>query len=184
MSGMSADALPEPPSPGGLVVRRATEADLGAVVVLLGLGAVPGRPQREDPADLAPYAAALRAIDRAGDLVLVATLGDDVVGVCQLIVLQHLQAKGGRCAEIESVHVHPDLRGRGIGSTLVRDAIARARAQGCYRVQLTSDQERPDAHRFYERLGFTPSHLGFKLPLLPAAGGTPAPSAGRPAHGP
>ena len=96
---------------------------------------------------------------------LVAEQDGVVVGVCQLIVFRHLQGRGGLCAELESVHVHPDHRGRGIGSVLVRDAVARARAVGCYRVQLTSNRARPEAHRFYERLGFVPSHVGFKLPL-------------------
>ena len=62
--------------------------------------------------------------------------------------------RGGLCAEIESVHVHPDHRGTGVGGALLRDAIDRARGLGCYRVQLTSNVARPDAHRFYERLGF------------------------------
>ncbi len=44
----------------------------------------------------------------------------EVVGVCQLIVFRHLQARGGLCAEIESVHVHPDHRGSGVGSALLR----------------------------------------------------------------
>ena len=89
----------------------------------------------------------------------------EVVGTCQLIVFRHLQAHGGRCAEIESVHVHPDHRGAGVGAALVGEAVARARALGCYRVQLTSNTARPDAHRFYERLGFSPSHVGFKMLL-------------------
>ena len=87
------------------------------------------------------------------------------MGVCQLIVFRHLQHRGGRCAEIESVHVHPDFRGSGIGSALLRDAVERARRLGCYRVQLTSNIVRADAHRFYERLGFVPSHAGFKMSL-------------------
>jgi hypothetical protein len=32
-------------------------------------------------------------------------------------------------------------------------------------VQLTSDNTRTDAHRFYERLGFARSHTGFKIQL-------------------
>jgi GNAT superfamily N-acetyltransferase len=87
------------------------------------------------------------------------------VGVCQLIVFRHLQSRGGLCAELESVHVHPEHRGGGIGAALVGAAVARARELGCYRVQLTSNVARPDAHRFYERLGFVPSHLGFKMLL-------------------
>ena len=100
----------------------------------------------------------------SGD-VLVAEVAHEVVGVCQLIVFRHLQSKGGLCAEVESVHVHPDWRSRGIGRVLMGAAIDRARALGCYRVQLTSNHARPDAHRFYASLGFLPSHQGFKLSL-------------------
>jgi GNAT superfamily N-acetyltransferase len=107
----------------------------------------------------------LRDIDRSGSALLVAELDGEVVGVCQLIVFRHIQAGGGRCAEIESVHVHPDRRGLGIGTALLRHAIERARALGCYRVQLTSNTVREDAHRFYGSLGFVPSHVGFKLSL-------------------
>jgi GNAT superfamily N-acetyltransferase len=152
-------------SPEGLVIRRATDDDLDRAVELLSLGAIAGTPPREDRAELAPYRDALRDLDRAGGAVLVADLDGDVVGVCQLIVFRHLQARGGRCAEIESVHVHPDHRGTGVGTALVRHAIERARALGCYRVQLTSNTAREDAHRFYESLGFDPSHVGFKMPL-------------------
>jgi GNAT superfamily N-acetyltransferase len=92
-------------------------------------------------------------------------VGGELVGVCQLIVFRHLQNRGGLCAEVESVHVHPDHRGHGIGGVLMRAAVQRARELGCYRIQLTSNKARPEAHRFYERLGFEPSHRGFKLKL-------------------
>jgi GNAT superfamily N-acetyltransferase len=135
-------------------------------VELLRLGPVPGGPPSiEDPADLGPYRAALRQIADGDGAVLVAEQGGVVVGVCQLIVFRHLQAHGGLCAEVESVHVHPQQRGAGVGAALVNEAIARARGLGCYRVQLTSNAARPDAHRFYERLGLAPSHVGYKLPL-------------------
>jgi GNAT superfamily N-acetyltransferase len=152
--------------PNGLVIRPATDADVARLVELLTLGAPPGgRPLDEDPGDLAPYKRALREIEAGDGTLLVAELDGVVVGVCQLIVFRHLQARGGRCAEIESVHVHPDQRGTGVGGALMRDAVERARALGCYRVQLTSNAARQDAHRFYERLGFVPSHVGFKLLL-------------------
>ncbi len=133
---------------------------------MLRLGALPGGPPRdEDPGDLTPYRDALEEIRTTGGTVLVAELDGAPVGVCQLLILRHLQSRGGRCAELESVHVHPEHRGRGIGSALVRRACAQAQELGCYRVQLTSNAARGDAHRFYERLGFTPSHVGFKMPL-------------------
>ncbi len=147
-------------------IRNAVQADLGRIVELLSLGAVPGAPAGvEDPTDLGRYVSALREIEVAGHAVLVAEVDGAVVGVCQLIVFRHLQHGGGRCAEIESVHVHPDFRGWGIGSALVRDAAERARRLGCYRVQLTSNMVRTEARRFYERLGFVPSHAGFKMSL-------------------
>ena len=40
-----------------------------------------------------------------------------------------------------------------------------ARQRGCRLVQLTSNKDRADAVRFYEQLGFQPSHVGFKLYL-------------------
>jgi GNAT superfamily N-acetyltransferase len=150
-------------TPPDVVVRGATEADLARIVELFGHGAlVEGK---EDPADLSPYRAALSEVAQGPGGILVAEVGGRVVGVCQLIVFRHLQSKGGRCAEVESVHVHPDSRGRGIGRTLMEAAIDQARALGCYRLQLTSNNARPEAHRFYGGLGFEDSHHGFKLTL-------------------
>ena len=71
--------------------------------------------------------------------------------MCQVITFRHLQHRGGRCAELESMHVAPDLRGHGVGGVLLEAAVEAARAAGCYRVQLTSDAARADAHRFYAR---------------------------------
>ena len=80
----------------------------------------------------------------------------------QLLVFRHLQHRGGLCAELESVHVREDHRSRGIGAALVSAAEDLARERGCYRVQLTSNNARHDAHRFYETHGYTATHQGFK----------------------
>lgn len=161
-----ADADETPGADRDLVIRAATAADLGRMAELLVLGAVPGTAEsREDPADLEPYRSALGAIEQTDGGLLVAELDGEVVGVCQLIVFRHFQYRGGRCAEIESVHVHPDHRGSGVGTVLMEAAVARAQELGCYRVQLTSNRVRTEAHRFYERLGFEPTHLGYKRSL-------------------
>ncbi len=150
-------------SPPEVVVRVATEHDLARIVELFEYGAlVTGK---EDRADTGPYRAALAEIEQGSGDMLVAEIGEEVIGVCQLIAFRHLQSRGRLCAEIESVHVHPDWRGRGIGRVLMGAAIDCARALGCYRVQLTSHRARPDAHCFYAALGFEASHFGFKLLL-------------------
>ena len=68
-------------------------------------------------------------------------------------------------ALIEAVRVHASQRGSGLGTEMIGWAVAEARRQGCAVVQLTSDATRVDAHRFYERIGFEASHLGFKMTL-------------------
>jgi GNAT superfamily N-acetyltransferase len=155
--------MSRPDLSGDVVIRPARDGDIARIVELFEHGSLTAG--KEDPSDLAPYRAALADIGQGAGVVLVAQVGDEVVGVCQLVVFRHLQAKGGRCAEIESVHVHPDRRGSGLGRVLMEAAIDRARALGCYRVQLTSNKARPEAHRFYAALGFEPSHQGFKLML-------------------
>ena len=147
------------------MVRDAAVDDLPRLVRILALGG--SRPGKEDPGDLAPYRAALREIDAAErHRLLVAEVDGEVVGVCQVFAVRHLQERGGLCAEVESLHVAPERRNGGIGGRLLDAAVEEARGWGCYRVQLTSNAVRTDAHRFYERAGFTASHVGFKRLLL------------------
>lgn len=144
-----------------VLIRSATPKDANRLIVLLDHGALEDR--KEDPSDLNPYVVALAEIEATGGSdVLVAELDGQVVGVCQLIMFRHLQRRGGLCAEIESMHVHPDFRGRGIGGQLLDAVVETAKRAGCYRVQLTSNLQRSDAHRFYRRHGFMASHVGFK----------------------
>ncbi|MFJ8161949.1 GNAT family N-acetyltransferase [Streptomyces sp. NPDC096136] len=147
-----------------LVIRPATEADLPAIVALLAddpLGAT-----RESPDDLAPYVSALRRLtDDPHQHVVVAVRDARVVGTLQLTIVPGLSRKGSTRSIIEGVRVHADERGSGLGTRFVEWAVDRSRAENCQLVQLTSDVSRTDAHRFYERLGFTPSHVGFKLQL-------------------
>jgi GNAT superfamily N-acetyltransferase len=148
---------------GQVLIRQARADDIPRIVELFEHGSlIEGK---EDLTDLAPYPAALADIAQGAGQVLVAQLQDEVVGVCQLIVFRHLQSQGGLCAEVESMHVHPERRSSGIGRVLMEAAIAKAGELGCYRIQLTSNNARPDAHRFYASMGFDPSHEGFKLML-------------------
>src|SRR5690606_35611479 len=98
---------------------------------------------------------------------LVAEDSGRVVGCLQLIIMPGLSLMGTTRAEIEAVRVASSARGQRIGERLIEAAIQRARSRGCRLVQLTTNKSRVDAQRFYERLGFTATHIGMKLPLEP-----------------
>jgi len=122
--------------------------------------------QRESPDDLTPYLAALERLQ--GDPhqhVVVAVREGRVVGTLQLTIVPGLSRRGATRSIIEGVRIHADERGSGLGTRLIEWAVDESRRQECHLVQLTSDKTRTDAHRFYERLGFTASHTGFKLQL-------------------
>ncbi|KPH99680.1 GCN5-related N-acetyltransferase [Actinobacteria bacterium OK006] len=122
--------------------------------------------QRESPDDLTPYLAALERLSADPNQHLVVAVREGrVVGTLQLTVLPGLSRKGSTRALIEGVRIHSDERGSGLGTRFIEWAIEESRRQGCQLVELTSDATRTDAHRFYERLGFTASHVGFKLAL-------------------
>ncbi|MGC0376260.1 N-acetyltransferase family protein [Streptomyces sp. SAI-229] len=147
-----------------LEIRAAVADDVPAIVGMLAddpLGA-----RRESPDDLSPYLTALERLDADPNQHLVVAVREGrVVGTLQLTVVPGLSRRGATRSIIEAVRVHADERGSGLGSRLVKWAIDVSRREGCQLVQLTSDNTRTDAHRFYERLGFTTSHVGFKLPL-------------------
>jgi ribosomal protein S18 acetylase RimI-like enzyme len=147
-----------------LLIRRATTEDVPALVAMyaddpLGAG-------RETPDDLAPYLEAYRRLAQdPNQYLMVAERSGKVVGTLQLTVIPGLSRRGTTRSVIEGVRVRSDERGSGLGSRLVRWAVEESGRQGCRLVQLTSDATRTDARRFYERLGFTASHIGFKLQL-------------------
>ncbi|MFF3345768.1 GNAT family N-acetyltransferase [Streptomyces sp. NPDC002779] len=149
---------------GDLEIRPATADDVPAIVTMLAddpLGA-----QRESPDDLTPYLTALDRLSRdPNQHLMVAERGGRVVGTLQLTLIPGLSRKGATRSVIEAVRVHADERGSGLGTQFIEWAVDESRRQGCQLVQLTSDASRTDAHRFYQRLGFEASHVGFKRVL-------------------
>ncbi|MFI2632028.1 GNAT family N-acetyltransferase [Streptomyces collinus] len=149
---------------GDIEIRAAISDDVPAIVAMLAddpLGA-----QRESPDDLGPYLAALERLSAdPNQRVVVAVRQGRVVGTLQLTIIPGLSRRGATRSIIEGVRIHADERGSGLGTQLIEWAIDASREQGCQLVQLTSDRTRTDAHRFYERLGFSASHTGFKLQL-------------------
>lgn len=98
-------------------------------------------------------------------MLIVAERDGRVIGTLQLSFLPGLSHRGAWRGQIEAVRIASDLRGHGLGGELIGWAVAQCRARGCRMAQLTSKNDRVDAHRFYERLGWDKSHAGFKLVL-------------------
>jgi GNAT superfamily N-acetyltransferase len=148
------------------IFRSATRADLSSIVRLLAddeMGSM--RERYEDPLPEA-YVSAFEQIDKdSNHELIVAELNGEIIGTLQLMFLPSISFQGGLRAQVESVRVDKKYRGRGIGSELMKCTIERAKERGVHVVQLTTHRSRDDAHRFYERLGFSGSHLGMKLSL-------------------
>ncbi|MGB0895653.1 MAG: GNAT family N-acetyltransferase [Parashewanella sp.] len=149
-----------------LEFRTAKATDLPQLIALLANDAL-GKQREDAGSPINPsYLSAFNAIERDhNNLLIVATLENQIVGMLQLTFIPYLTHIGSWRGLIEGVRVSEHFRGQGFGERLFKHAIAVAKKKGCSMVQLTSDKQRPDAIRFYEKLGFIASHEGFKLPL-------------------
>jgi len=150
---------------GTILLRDARPGDLDAILGLLADDPVSAsRGDANRPEDRPAYERAFEAIDAdpAQDLLVAESADGDVLGTMQLTLIPGLARVGALRMQIEAVRVRSDQRSSGIGSAMIRWAMEVAPERGAALVQLTSDAARVDAHRFYERLGFTASHVGFK----------------------
>lgn len=143
--------------------REARLDDLERVVELIADDAVAAR---RTGSYGEPHVRAFEAIMASPDNELVVAESDGVViGVMQLTFIPGISRNGASRLLVEAVRVDSTLRGQGIGRLLLEHAHERGRERGCVLAQLTSDKQRPAAHRFYRNLGYEQSHEGFKLPL-------------------
>jgi len=143
--------------------RDAQRSDVAAVIALLRddrLGAM-----RETASDAAYLAAFDEMIGTGVNSQIVGLVGDRIVATYHLSIIPGLTLGATRRAQVEGVRVASDLRGQGLGEAMFQDVEARARRAGCGLIQLQMNTTRQDARRFYERLGFTASHHGFKRDL-------------------
>ena len=149
-----------------LTFRYAVAADLPFIVRLIAEDAVVPAGDLPDEPFHPRYLAAFEAI--AADpqqRLVIAEIDGTAVGTLQTTHIPGIAGLGKTRCLIEAVHIAPACRSRGYGSQMIGWAVNEARRAGCGVVQLTSNKRRKDAHRFYERLGFSASHEGFKLNL-------------------
>jgi len=151
---------------GPVAFRRATPDDLETIVALLADDPLGREREKSGPGLDAGYRDAFTAIDRdPNQLLAVAEHDGRVIGVLQLSFIPGLTRRGMCRGQIEGVRITESERGGGVGRAMLEWAIEECRKRGCGLVQLTSDERRPDAHRFYEALSFRATHRGYKLSL-------------------
>jgi len=148
--------------------RLAERADVPAILDLLADDDIArARGDGEIPEEVdAGIWAAFEAIDTdPNNELIVGVDAGEIVATCQLTFTPGLSRGGASRMTIEAVRVRTDRRGDGIGGRMMTYALGHARDRGCRIAQLTTDQRRTEAHRFYARLGFAASHVGMKLTL-------------------
>jgi GNAT superfamily N-acetyltransferase len=149
-----------------LHIREAQAADLEAIIRLHEEDKLGAHSDAWTPENRAAYEKAFAAIDKSPDnRLFVALQGDEVVGTFQLTFIPNLTGRGALRTKVESVKVKASKRSLGIGGRMMDYAANEARARGASLVELTSNKSRKDAHRFYERIGYSRSHEGFKKKL-------------------
>ena len=149
-----------------ILIRQARRDDLPALVAMFAADALGGHGDTTDPEAFQDYVRAFAVIEASPYQILyVADRSGEVVGTFQTMVTTSLNGRGSSSMIIEAVQTRADMRGQGIGAAMIEFAIAEAKSRGIRLVWLTSNAQRKDAHRFYERLGLKPSHLGFTMVL-------------------
>jgi GNAT superfamily N-acetyltransferase len=92
-----------------------------------------------------------------GDI-LVARKDGEIIGMVNLLYTVST-ALGERVALLEDMVVSSSERGQGVGSNIIKQAVAFAKEKGCKRITLLTDDDNSGAHRFYERHGFSRSSM-------------------------
>lgn len=136
-------------------IQECDGKDLSEIVRMLADDALGRERERYENPLPESYLKALESIDAdENNELIVACLGEEIVGVQQITFTPYITHQGGWRATIEGVRTASTERGKGIGSKLIQYAIDRAKKRGCHIIQLTTDKKREEALRFYERLGF------------------------------
>lgn len=146
-------------------IRRAKREDVPEIIALLAndpLGKQ--REAYEDPLPLSYYEAFDQiSKDSNQELIVLENSEQRIIGTLQLSFIPYLTYQGSTRAQIEAVRIHKDYRGLGIGHQLFTWAIERSKERKAHLLQLTTDKKRPEALKFYKKLGFVASHEGMKL---------------------
>ena len=136
-----------------VLLRRATEADAKHVESLL---AELGYPSKE--ADVRHRLG--RSLRSDTSCFLLAQSASEVIGLVSAELIPYFPT-GSTICRVTSLVVSTPHRGRGVGEKLLAGAADFAREHHCSGIEITSAEHRLDAHRFYQRLGFSRTSFRF-----------------------
>ncbi len=121
----------------------------------------------EEPSAMDVYEQAFDDIQKSPYAEIYVAVNEDgkVVACIQMSVVQCLVHRGEKRVEVAGLRVNRRIRKSGLGAKLLRHVMEEGKTRGAVVAQFTSNKARQDAHMFYERMGFTASHDGYKISL-------------------
>jgi len=144
-------------------IRQATESDLGDVLALYA------QPSMDDGQvmDLGSAQQVFGEFARYPSYRLFVACGaqEQVLGSYALLIMPNLAHRGTPSAVVEDVVVSPQHQGQGIGRQMMKHAMHLAREAGCYKLALSSNIKRANAHAFYHSLGFRNHGVSFSVEI-------------------
>lgn len=145
-------------------IRRAKKEDLVDIVKMLAQDKLgQKREVFSEPLEPSYYSAFEKITKDPNQYLMILEQEGEIVGVFQLSFIPYLTYRGSSRAQIEGVRVRSDKRGLGLGEKMFLWAIEKSKSEGAHLLQLTTDKKRPEAIRFYEKMGFIASHEGMKM---------------------
>ena len=149
-----------------LAFRAAQPSDLAAIIALHEADEVGGHGDAWTEENRPAYQLALDALlNDPREYVIVAEKDGVLVG--SMIATMLVELSGRACPHVlfRSIQIDERYRSLGFGAAMMAHAEEEAKRRGATVAELTSSWKRTDAHRFYDRLGYVQSHLGFKKKL-------------------
>ena len=145
-----------------MIIRIATDEDLPEILELYS------QPELDDKQVLG-ISEAKAIFDKMGLYpdyhVYVAEADGKIVGTFALVIMDNLAHMGSKSGLVEHVAVSPSLQGQGIGKHMMRFAVETCKEKSCYKVCLSSNLKRQNAHKFYESIGFKIHGYSFLMEL-------------------
>jgi len=145
----------------GIAIRPATFSDEeGALYLLEQLFEPPGGVPRDYTRQRS--SASFRwAVEQPNADILLAVDGNKALGLTSVYADIQSLGFGPKCW-LQDMVVDKERRSEGIGEQLMAAAEHWARARGLTHIELSSNSRRADAHRFYERQGFSRANAYLK----------------------